>query len=192
MTDTGDARRLPLRSSGDTEGEVQRVLGKLEGRGTDLTVVRMMANSANAFRPFVLFADALMTRSPLPPEVREVVILHLAARMGQTYEWFEHESMSERAGVSAAQREAIRGRDLESPLFSEQQRLGIKAADELLDGRHLAEPTWRAMVQAWGPGGALDMVLTIGWWGGLVPYVLDALGLEDPRPSSPGGRPGGR
>jgi 4-carboxymuconolactone decarboxylase len=151
----------------------------------------MMANSANAFRPFVLFADALMTRSPIPPEVREVVILHLAVRMGQTYEWYEHESMSARAGVTEEQRQAIREGRIQPPVFSSEQALGVRAADELVDGRRVSDATWKQMVDTWGPGGALDVLLTIGWWGGLVPYVLDALELADPRPAA-ASRPGGR
>jgi 4-carboxymuconolactone decarboxylase len=186
VTDPGiGKRRLPLRSSTDTEGEVQRVLGKLEGRGSDLTVVRMIANSPNAFRPFVLFSDALMTRSPVAADIREVVILHLAVRMRQSYEWFEHEAMSERAGVTNEQRQAIRDGRLEQSLFSDNQLLAVTAADEMLDGRRITDVTWQEMVDTFGPGGALDIVLTIGWWGGLVPLVLDALQLQDPRTNGP-------
>ena len=40
------------RSSSDTEGEVQRVLGKLESGGNDIKIMRLMANSPNAFYGF--------------------------------------------------------------------------------------------------------------------------------------------
>ena len=174
----GDAIRP--RSSADTEGDVQRVLSKLEQRGFDLRVNRLVANSPNAFRPFILFADALVTRAMLPAVVREVVVLHLAVMRNSDYEWYEHRRMALSAGVTADQMKAIRTGRIGPELFSAEQLLGISIADELMGGQGLARQQWKAAIDAWAVEGAMDLVLSVGWWGGLVPLVLEALAVKPP------------
>jgi len=175
-----------MRSSADTEGDVERVLGKLEARGTDLRVVRYVANSPTAFRPFILLSDALISKATLPAAVREAVVLNLAIKRGSAYEWYEHERMALAAGLTAAQLDAIRTGSLGSNLFSDEQRLGVAIAEEMLAGAGLGRPRWEAAISAWGVEGAMDLVLSVGWWGGLVPLLLEALALEPPSNSEQG------
>jgi 4-carboxymuconolactone decarboxylase len=169
---------LPRRTSGDTSGDVGRVLGKLEASGQDLTILRLLANDASAFRPFVMMANSLMYGATLPADVRESVILWLAHHQRSTYEWAEHKPMSARAGLSDEQIEALRVGDLSAT--SPDQGYAVAAAKELLSNRSLSPETWKGMVDRWDTAGAFDLVLSIGWWGGLVPSVIDALGLEVP------------
>ena len=176
----GPGELLQLRSSADTEGEVQRVLAKLEAAGIDLPVVRSIANAPNAFRPFILLADALLTKAVLPAPVREVVIMYLAARQGSAYEWHEHERMAAAVGVTRAQLQAILAGDPSAEHFSAEQLLGVAVAREMLDGDGLSRERWREAIDAWGVEGAMDVVLSVGWWGGMVPLVLGALALDAP------------
>jgi alkylhydroperoxidase family enzyme len=169
----------PLRSS-DAEGEVQRVLSKLEASGNDLKILRVLANSQPAFRPFVLLSNALMNLSALPPEDREVVILHLAARRDVPYEWKEHVPMSEAVGITDEQRELIALGKYEGQSFSDAQRLAIRVADEIVEERSLTEETWSKACQTWGRASSLDLVLTVAWWGAFVPTIIEAIGLQNP------------
>ncbi len=165
-----------LAYSTDTEGDVARVLAKLEGTGQSLKVLRILANSTATFRPFVLLSNGLLNGSPLPAEVREAMILHLASTRGTRYEWEEHVPMSERAGITAAQRAAIAQGDL-SPL-SDGQRLAISAADEIVGQHSLGGATWQQLVSTWADEGALDVILVTAWWGAFVPTILESLGLH--------------
>jgi alkylhydroperoxidase family enzyme len=169
----------PLRSS-DAEGEVQRVLSKLEATGNDLKILRVLANSQPAFRPFVLLSNALMNLSALPPEDREVVILHLAARRDVPYEWKEHVPMSDAVGITDEQRELISAAQYEGDSFSDAQRLAVRVADEIIEERSLAEETWVKACRTWGRTSSLDLVLTVAWWGAFVPTIIEAIGLKDP------------
>lgn len=175
----GSARErlpLPLRTSDDTGGDVARVLAKLEATGQSLKVLKILANSASTFRPFVLLSNGLLNGSPLPPDVREAMILYMAAQRGTRYEWEEHIPMSERAGVTAEQRAAIARGDLSQ--LSEEQRLGISAADEIIQERSLSSTTWEHLSATWGDDAALDAILVTGWWGAFVPTILESLGLR--------------
>jgi 4-carboxymuconolactone decarboxylase len=181
VMDETERQRLPLRTSADTEGDVQRVLSKIEATGQNLKILRALANSPSAFRPFVLLANGLLRSSPFPAVSREVVILHLAARRGTTYEWEEHVPMAATAGVTPAQVEALaRLQPLGSELFSESDLLAVQIAEQVIDEHHLDDGLWEAAVGMWGAEAALDLLLTVGWWGAFVPTVIEALGLTSP------------
>ena len=172
---------LPLRSSADTDGEVRRVLSKLEAAGQDLKINRLLANSSATFRPYLLLASALMTKSALPPLERETVILHLAARRNVAYEWAEHVPMSKRAGVTERQREVLALGTLRDELvFSSSQWLVLRATDEIMRTQTLAPASWDEVTAQWGVEGGLDLVLTIAFWGGYVPLIIEAVGLQSP------------
>lgn len=169
---------LARRTSQDTAGDVSRVLAKLEETGQDKTILKVLANHPDVFRPFVLMANALVYRAALPPEVREAAVLWIARHQGQTYEWAEHVPMARDAGLSGGQISDIRSGIRTS--LSEGQCLAILAAEELLTTRSWKDETWKSLTARWGNEGALELALVLGWWGGLVPLVLDALGLKFP------------
>lgn len=169
---------LERRSSADTEGEVSRVLGRLETSGQDLTILRVLANAPGVFRPFVMMANALVYRAALPADVRESLVLWLAARRNNSYERAEHVPMAARAGLSDEQIGSLTNGDLS--LCTANQRYGIEAVDELLTDGALSAERWSGLIERWGVEGTIELVLSAGWWGGLVPLFLDAIELEVP------------
>ena len=186
MTERDPRLDLPLRTAADTEGDVSRVLGKLEGSGKDLRILRVLANSPGMFRPFVLMADALLRRSKLPAKEREVVIMHLAAQRGVPYEWAEHVPMAAEAGVSDEQLAALSSGTLDDlTLFSPTEQLSLRAAREIADGA-LSEARWNELNDAIGEGAALDLLLTVAWWGAFVPMIIETVGLVSPAPDTGG------
>lgn len=171
------------RTAADTEGSTNRILAKLEQSGHINDILRLMANSENGFRPFVLMSNALLMEARLPGDVREVVVLWLAKRRGVSYQWAEHVGMSVRAGVTDAQRDALqRGEIEDAKLFSYGQRLALRIATQMLDGAEVTLETWSEMCREWTKAGALDLAFSIAWWGGFVPLVINAVrahGLTD-------------
>jgi 4-carboxymuconolactone decarboxylase len=169
---------IPLRTSDDTTGDVQRVLAKLESRGQCLKVHRILANSSATFRPFILLLSSLLLDSSLPADDREVVILHLAARRGVKYEWDEHVPVSAKAGISDAHREALSDGTLNHlDGFSESQRLALEIAEVIVTDGGVAKDLWTTAKRTWGEEGALDLILSVAFWGGYMPTVIQAIGL---------------
>jgi alkylhydroperoxidase/carboxymuconolactone decarboxylase family protein YurZ len=163
---------LELRTSLNTEGEVQRVLGKLENNGLDLPINRLMANSDAAFRPFILMANGLLNSGQLAPHLRECVILALAARLDVAYEWREHVTISKRAGVTDGERSALaKPLELTDDRLSAETRASIAAAFNILDGT-LQDAEWRSLCERLGKQAAFELVLVVAWWGGMVPIIL--------------------
>jgi 4-carboxymuconolactone decarboxylase len=167
MTAPGES--FALRTSGDTEGTVSRVLDKLEIAGNDLPILRLVANLPSIFRPFVLMSDALLHRGSVPPRIREALILHLAARHRLGYEWHEHLPMGLEAGLSQDECDLIA--DGQHP--DDDIALACAYADGLLNGDDVVA-TREAVESRWGAEEALELAVVVGWWGGLVPCVLRA------------------
>jgi alkylhydroperoxidase family enzyme len=172
--------RLPLRTSADTSGKNREILTALEASGEDLPILRLVANSPTLLRPMVDLANALMRRATFPAVDREVVILHLARKLDDGYEWDEHVKLGEHAGVTVAQRAALSaGAPVTPPLFSDAQRLAVAVADELTDTRSLTDASWAAACAQWGEAAALELVFSVAFWGGMVPVVTAGLGIRD-------------
>ncbi|MEQ8718416.1 MAG: carboxymuconolactone decarboxylase family protein [Acidimicrobiales bacterium] len=171
---------LPRRTSADTEGPVAKVLSKLEATGQDLTVLRLLANSPTVFRPFVRLSSTLMYDGALPEKVREVVILWMGRNRPHSYEWIEHVLIARRVGLSDEQIDAIERDDLDGDLFTDEQRLAVVVAAQLLGDHALPPETFEAAVDTWGLETFIELVMVVGWWGGTVPTFLEAMGLRRP------------
>ena len=180
MTLSPNHEKLSRRTSADTEGEVQRVLRKLEETGQDLTILRLVANSSHVFRPFVLLSSALLHNSVLPARIREMIILWMAAENGVPYEWAEHVPIAIRTGVTAEQIAALESGRLSEELFSPDELLGLKIARDLCSGGGVGSADFDLAVATWGIEGAMDVIFSVGLWGGLVPKVIEGLGLVRP------------
>jgi alkylhydroperoxidase/carboxymuconolactone decarboxylase family protein YurZ len=177
---------LVQRTSTDTDGEVKRILGKLEESGRDLRIVRLVANWAPGFRPFVLSSDALLFRGHLDPVIRELVVLYLAARQRNEYEWDEHIPIAARVGVSDEQRAALEafrsGADaLDLTTMPAEARAAVALARSVLEDDTVDPSLWDGACVALGGGAALEVVFAVAWWGGYVPLLTKSLlQLEGP------------
>ena len=119
----------------------------------------MLGNSSTVFRPFMLLASALMTKTPFPAYEREVVILRMAARRGVSYEWAEHVALSATAGVDDATRDNLaRADEADLDLLPEPARLAVEVADQVLDEHQIAPELWDRAVRQWGEEASLDLV----------------------------------
>lgn len=176
---------IPLRTVSDTTGEVQRLMKKLEASGNLLRVRRLLANSPSTFRPSLLLAAALMKDAPLPPKVRELMILHVAARRKVNYEWEEHVVISRRCGVTDDERKALAEGNLHHlAVFSYVEALGLRVADTILTDGALPETMWEEAVALWGVEGALDLIIAVAFWGAYMPTIIEAIGLHSPLPTT--------
>jgi alkylhydroperoxidase/carboxymuconolactone decarboxylase family protein YurZ len=163
-------------TSAQTEGDTHRVLAKLEATGKDIPIIGVVANWPQGFRPFVLMADALLSKGSLTPRTRELVVLHIAARLGLTYEWDEHARISIAAGVTDAERSALSGGDLPADgICSAAELAALRFADLLMDAAALQADEWDRACDELGEDAAFELVFAVAWWGGFVPVVAQNL-----------------
>lgn len=169
----------PRRTSADTSGEVQRILGTHEANyPTVPDVMKVLANSDGVFHPWMLLAGGLIRESAVPPRMREIIILRLAGDLNCTYMRMEHVPIAEGAGASAAEIDYAAKKGPAPDSLSAVEREAVDHAADLVGGGTLPAELYDALTQAWGPSGPMDYVFTCGFWGGMMPLVLAAVNLH--------------
>jgi len=170
----------PLRTAADTEGDVQRVLEKLEATGQNQTILRLVANSPNVFRPFVLLANSLVNNATLGAAEREALVLHLAALEGAAYETHAHLLPAAQAGLTDAQIAILTsGAALDhATAFTDAQNLALRLGQKVAHGEALDDADWAQAHAQWGNEGSLDLIFSVAWWAGFVLVFTRALGLR--------------
>lgn len=173
---------VPLRTSKDTTDDVSRLLRRLEERGTDLNVMRAMANCEAAFRNFLRLGNSLLQHSKLDPRWRELAIMRVAWRNGSEYEWGQHVSIARAAGLSDPEIEAVKAWET-SDIFNEQARVVLQFTDEV-DSLSQVTESFPEVSSFLSSDEIAELTLSVGFWS-MVARFLVALQIEL-EPGTPG------
>lgn len=161
--------RIPLRTSADTDGEVSQLLRRLEERGTDLHVMRAMANCDSAFRNFLRLGQSLLVRSKLDARWRELAIMRVAWRNKSDYEWGQHVSFARNAGLSDAEIEAIKTWP-ESDL-DQRSKAVLRYTDEV-DDVALSDQSFAAVKEFLDETEVAELTLSVGFWSMVARFLV--------------------
>ncbi|MFB6887790.1 carboxymuconolactone decarboxylase family protein [Kitasatospora sp. NPDC056327] len=126
-----------------------------------------------ALAPFSLF---LLTRGRLPQRERELLILSTVFLAGARYEWSRHVPLARSAGL---RNEEIRRipRGPGDPVWSDEDRHLLRAADELHHGARLSEHTWQALAARYDHAGMIEITMLAGHYR-MFAYLLNSAGTE--------------
>jgi alkylhydroperoxidase family enzyme len=167
----GDRRAL-----GTLNWLVCAAIGRVTGIGAP-HVFTTLGRHRGLFRAWLRFAARLMPFGTLTRAEAELVILRVAALCGSDYEWHQHVRLGQRAGLSAAQVARI-GDGPGAAGWSERERLLLRATDELVAARAIAEPTWGALVAAgFDERQLIELCLLAGHYA-MLAGALNSLGVE--------------
>jgi alkylhydroperoxidase family enzyme len=112
------------------------------------------------FRRWLGFGGALLSGT-LPARLRELVILRTAYRFDGRYEWAQHISLAEQAGVSAQEVTALGG-DLGAADWSSLERAALDAVDETADEGAVSDATWSVLAADLDEGERIELLMLIG------------------------------
>jgi alkylhydroperoxidase family enzyme len=138
-----------------------RVLEGSSG-GTDepMNIFTTLARApGDLFRRWLGFGGALLGGT-LPARLRELVILRTAYRFDGRYEWAQHISLAERAGVSRQEVIALGG-DLGAADWSPFERAALDAVDETADEGAVSDATWSVMAATLGEGELIEFLMLV-------------------------------
>lgn len=122
--------------------------------------------------------SALRFHSDFSPMLKEAVILAVSARWRSVFEWWAHEPIGRKAGLSTAQIETLRsgGR----PHFDDSSMAAaFDFASILIEGRKPDEAAFAAAQEALGDGGVIEMVALVGYYS-LLAQLMDVLEVGVP------------
>src|SRR4051812_13960867 len=156
-----------------TDGKVREALDALP----PLNIFRTLAHAETAFRPFLRFGGAVLTRMKLDPLVRELAILVVAKEAEAEYEWIQHVAIAKQVGASdeqiAALKEAdscategaderIRSAATTEGVFSAAQQAAMEMAAAVVRGPHVSPELWNCIRPQFSDREIIELLLTIG------------------------------
>jgi 4-carboxymuconolactone decarboxylase len=99
----------------------------------------------------------------LRPDVRELVILWLARRLGAVYEWVKHEGPAKAAGLSEAVIDTLRAGQEPSDLDDIQEE-SLQVAKCALELRSIPEDLQDRLIERVGIKGVIELVVLVGFY----------------------------
>jgi alkylhydroperoxidase family enzyme len=146
------------------------------GDGPLLNIFRTLAHHPKLLKRWLVFGNHVLARSSLAPRERELVILRVGWQCRAEYEFGQHTVIGRQSGLSEEEIERVtRGPD--APGWSEDERLLLRATDELLDDAFVSDETWQGLSQRLTTEQLIDLVFTVGQYN-MVSMALNTLGVQ--------------
>jgi alkylhydroperoxidase family enzyme len=167
--------------------DVQAVFDRVVPPGVEpLALFRTLASVPRIWGKFL--AGSLIDKGPLSLHQREIVIDRACARCDCAYEWGVHVAMfAQRAELSEAQIRALATDGADAAVWSEQERLLIRAVDALHDTIDIPDTLWSALAAAFSHEQILEVIALCGFYRTVAYYCralrlpLEAYGAALPR-----------
>lgn len=178
----GVTRMSPLRED-DIGADLRAALRPVtHPRGLD-NLFATLARSPRTLEAYLPLGLHLFARSTLPADVREMVVLRVAARTGCEYEAAHHRPIARSVGL--AEEHLATAAD---PKRSPDGPYGpvLAAVDELVDAHRVSDTTWSALGASLAADQLVDLLLTAGFYA-MLAGTVNSLGVEPDERVRPGG-----
>jgi 4-carboxymuconolactone decarboxylase len=151
--------RLPYVDPDQAAEPVRDVLRRVP----PLNIFRMMANAETAFRPWIRWGNVLLSELALDPVLRELAILRVARRTPHAeYAWVQHVAIAKAVGAGDDQIAAIDRGEVESECLSEDQRLVLVFATEVVRDARASDATFERLSQRLSAREIVELLMVIG------------------------------
>jgi alkylhydroperoxidase family enzyme len=142
-----------------------------------LNIFKTLAHAETAFRPFLRFGGAVLTRLQLDPVLRELAILQVARQTEAEYEWVQHVAIGQSVGVTAEQISALEEGDVASAAFDAAQKAVLAFTREVVHGPQVGDEVFAALRAHLSEREVVELLLTIGdYW--MLARVMTVLEID--------------
>lgn len=128
--------------------------------------------------PAQRLGEAIRYETDLPPKLRELAILTVAAYWRADYEWWAHSRIGRDAGLAEETIAAVKKGKIPHAAGSD-ERTVHRFARELMDEKRLRDDTYREAAALLGDQGAVELVSLLGYYS-LVSMTLKAFEVAMP------------
>jgi AhpD family alkylhydroperoxidase len=130
-------------------------------RGRISSLYQVLLNSPPIAHGWEQLLSAVRNRNSLPADVRELVILRVAALNGAPYEFAAHAPHALLAGVTQDTVDAMRDPRSEAATLTAGQLLALRLTDTMTRDIVVPEALYRQVAQAYAPQQLVDLLVTI-------------------------------
>ena len=141
--------------------------------------ISTFVNHPDLTKSYLTFSFYLLTRSTLPPRLRELAVLRIAHLTGCAYEWDEHVAIGQKEGLTLADIDALQ----RGEAVDEFDRTLLAAVDELVENTCLSDHSWAALGERMDKRQLMDFVFTVGGYH-MLAMALNTFGVQPAGPAS--------
>ena len=154
--------RLALRTASD-DPRLEDIFAKgLTGPdGRPLNIFGVLANHPAMLKRWLVFASHVLSKNSVPARERELLILRTGWNCRSTYEWGQHVLIGRDCGLTDDEIDRVK-RGPKDRSWSAEDRVLLRAADELHDGQSLSDTTWDDLARTYTTEQILDVIATVG------------------------------
>jgi alkylhydroperoxidase family enzyme len=176
MSDTRGPRIPPL-PRGDRDEPTEELLSSLRGApdAEDLNIFATLARHPKLLKRWVAFGGVLLYGGTLPPRERELLILRTGRNCMSDYEFHQHVRIGLDAGVTHDEIAQLVTND--DTAWPPEDRLLLRAADELHHDSRISDSTWAALAKRYDEQQLIEICMLVGQYH-LVAFTLNSLGVE--------------
>jgi len=134
---------------------------ELVGDWTHLVFSRVIVRHPGMYRNFVPHIEALIAKATIPARDREIVVLHMLALCGDSYE-LQHHRMIAATNTGMSQEEIDAAVAGEGACLSDFDRTLIRATQELRDDQFISDETWTELSSGYSVEQRMELVFLAG------------------------------
>ena len=176
------ARVRPLERE-DLPAEHRHIYDDIAGsRGGVQPNFKVLLNNPLATARMAALGGYVRFEALLPPRIKVLAVLATARENDGDYVWTANLPQARHAGVDEATIQAMRERRA-PPCLAPEDALIVQFTQELLRQHRITDATFQAVQQSLGDAGVIDLLILIGYYGGLS-HTLSALEVMPPGPSA--------
>lgn len=124
---------------------------------------------------------SILSQQELDKKLRELAILRVANLRRAAFEWDQHVGISQAAGITPEQIQAVEAGRIDAPCFDPLQRLVLEATTELAETSTLSKATFDRLAARLSPRETVELLLAAGVYEALA-KLMNALDLESKGP----------
>lgn len=183
-TTAGGAPGAP-RLAPTTEDDWDEETAALMAGSGGLNIFATLAHHPKLLKRWLVFGGHVLAKSTLPARERELLILRTGWRCGSEYEFGQHTVIGRASGLTDDEIRRLTG-DADDPAWSDDDRVLVRAVDELVDDHVISDATWADLTARWSTQQVMDLVFAVGQYQ-LVSMALRSFGvpLDDGAPGFP-------
>ena len=151
----------------------EAVRDRFESLPTKVNFFRMLGHSAGAFIPVMDLTDAIFKNLTISDYHKELMVLLVAAHESVAYEWEQHVSIAQAAGVRPDQFVAIAEDRLDDPAaFAEDERVLLRFGKAVLEKGKAPGVLFKHALQHFSVETLSDAIIVLGYYRMLSAFIL--------------------
>ena len=143
----------------DLSADTRQILEALP----DLRLFGVIARAESVLPSWLMMGGSLLTGLSISPQVRELVILQVAATTGCRYERVQHEAIARGVGVPDDQIAAVSNQRLDADCITDHRGM-LESINRLVQTHSLTPGEYATLSSAFDERQLVEVLIVVGWY----------------------------